>query len=153
MKSKRRRLARAATYGPSTETELMAMTRLHTLLVRGASLAGPTRLSGRTLDVLLHAERRGLHTVLVAGKEADLHTPVAAVCRFVFASEASIALQAQAMWGKEQVRLTDSLDDRSLLRHAKALPVPESRTLLRRLQVHLRDLRARWPTPLDRRRR
>ncbi len=112
-----------------------------TVLVPGVSAEGPRHLAGPLLGLLIDIERRGLHTMLVAEQPADLHTPVAAICRFVVAADAETCAEARRIWGAHHVRMVSSTSRENVLRAARALPVPAARTVPRRAQAAVQRLR------------
>ena len=120
--------------------------RCRGVLVSGPSVGGPAQLSGDLVELLIDVERRGLHIVLLAHELQDLDTPVAAVCRHVIAADPSTVRRARERWGVSQVVPVEALDEGAVGRALRQLPVPASRTLLRRLHSGSSSLRRRLRT-------
>src|SRR5699024_6649737 len=99
--------------------------------------------SGNLVDLLIAMERRGLHIVLCARERHDLDTPVAAVCRHVIAADPPTVRRARERWGVSQVVSVAALDEEAVSRALRELPVPASRTLLRRLHSRWSSVRRR----------
>lgn len=132
--ARRRARQLAARLEPGSEAAAPGSSRTTAVLLPGASIGGPDRLEGAVLEVLLEVERRGLHTVLLAADAPDLHTPVAAVTRYVVAADGEILVEARAIWGAERVREASGLTDAELAGPLATLPVPASRSWQRQLQ-------------------
>lgn len=115
--------------------------RSNGIVLSGPSAGGPAHLSGRLLGVLIDAERRGVHIILLAYARGDLETAVAAVCRHVIAADEGTLQRARERWGTSQVVPVETLDARSVDRALRRLPTPASRTLLRRLHTRSMSLR------------
>lgn len=73
------------------------------VLVSGASIGGPARLTEPVIEALLHCERQSVPTVLLAGEVSDFDTPVAAVCRDVAGTDSDVITRARVRFGVERV--------------------------------------------------
>ncbi|WP_022919005.1 hypothetical protein [Ruania albidiflava] len=112
--------------------------RAHAVVLHGPSLGRPAALTGDLLEVLVDVERRGLHIVLVAVRPSDLDSSVAAICRHVLTADAQTLDLARSRWGAAQVIAVSDVGDTAVVAAVSGLPVPESRTLHRRLWERLR---------------
>lgn len=143
MRSRAEEFVRITGRGPGGEWPAR---RCRGVLVSGPSVGGPAQLSGDLVGLLIDVERRGLHIVFLAHELQDLETPVAAVCRHVIAAEPSTVRRAREHWGASQVVPVEALDEEAVRRALRQLPVPASRTLLRRLHRRSSSVRRRLRT-------
>src|SRR5690625_5230889 len=111
--------------------------RAHTVVIPGSSLGGPATFSDELLEKFIEIERRGLHTVLVAGSREDLDTAVAELCRRVYVSDPETQIAAVEKWGTEQVIVGKNDASPNVRAALLRLPTPASRTVGRRVHQWL----------------
>lgn len=110
----------------------------HTAIIMGASLGGPIELSSSLLSQLIEIERRGLHILLVIGKEADANGDIGAISRYAYVPDPVLASHLEPVWGSERILRGTGVTRADAHRVARTLPTPSSRKLSRRIYHWIR---------------
>lgn len=108
--------------------------RHHALVLPGVSQDGPAHLRGSVRELLIAAERDGLHTVVLAPEISDLDAAPALLCRRVVTDRADVESAAAARYGPERVLRVRSARTADVPEWIGDLPRPEARTMRRRIR-------------------
>ena len=115
------------------------------LVIPGPSQGGPDDLDPALMRLLIEADERGLQTVALASRPADLDATPVALARFVATDDETTAAEAAARLGAHRTLRVEDASVAAVEAWLDRVPRVESRTLRRRVRTALRKIAVvRW---------